>query len=115
MSDTTEVPYQTVSAPEASELIAQGTRIIDVRQPEEWQGGHIAEASLVPLNNSIVRFGLALRELNLPAEEPVIFVCHSGMRSATACEIARVAGLKHVYNLKGGMVSWSNSRLPVTL
>ena len=115
MSDTPDVPYQTITASEASELIAQGTRIIDVRQPEEWQGGHIAEASLVPLNNSIFRFGMALRELNLPAEEPVIFVCHSGMRSATACEIARVAGLQTVYNLKGGMVSWSNGHLPIVL
>src|SRR5216683_598370 len=104
MPDTNELPYQTISTDEAKKLIEQGVRIIDVRQPEEWQSGHIAEATLVPLNNSVYGFGTALKELNLPADEEVIFVCRSGQRSAMASEIARVAGLNKVYNLANGML-----------
>ncbi|HEX7737848.1 MAG TPA: rhodanese-like domain-containing protein [Ktedonobacteraceae bacterium] len=106
-------PYQTIGTDEAKQLIEQGTRVIDVRQPEEWQGGHIAEATLVPLNG-IYSFGQALKDLNLPADEEVIFVCRSGQRSANASEIALVAGLKKVYNLANGMNGWINRNYPIT-
>ncbi len=106
-------PYQTIGTDEAKKLIEQGIRVIDVRQPEEWQSGHIAEATLVPLNG-IYTFGQALKDLHLPADEEVIFVCRSGQRSATASEIALVAGLKRVYNLANGMNGWLNRNYPIT-
>jgi len=106
-------PYQTIGTDEAKRLIEQGTRVIDVRQLEEWQSGHIAQATLVPLDG-IYSFGHALQELNLPADEEVIFVCRSGQRSATASEIALVAGLKKVYNLANGMNGWLNRSYPIT-
>ena len=93
-------------------LIEQGTRVIDVRQPEEWRTGHIAEAALVPING-IYEFGKALKELNLPPDEPVIFVCRSGQRSASASEIALVAGLNKVYNLANGMNGWASRNYPM--
>lgn len=105
-------PYQTIGTDEAKKLIEQGTRVIDVRQLEEWQSGHIAQATLVPLNG-IYSFGQALKDLNLPAEEEVIFVCRSGQRSATASEIALVAGLKKVYNLANGMNGWISRDYPI--
>jgi rhodanese-related sulfurtransferase len=100
-------PYTTIGTDEAKTLIEQGVRVIDVRQPDEWQGGHIAQATLVPLNG-IYAFGKALKELEIPEEEPVIFVCRSGQRSASASEVALVAGLKKVYNLANGMNGWVN-------
>ena len=105
-------PYQTIGTDDAKKLIEQGVRVIDVRQPEEWQSGHIAEATLVPLNG-IYTFGQALKDLNLPADEEVIFVCRSGQRSATASEIALVAGLHKVYNLANGMNGWINRSYPI--
>lgn len=117
MSDLDEqeeaFPYTTIGTDNAKSMIEQGVRIIDVRQPEEWQSGHIAEATLVPIN-SIYAFGNALKELHLPEDEEVIFVCRSGQRSATACEIAMVAGLKKVYNLANGMIGWGNKGYPTT-
>lgn len=110
--DEDAMPYQTIGTDEARRLIEQGTRVIDVRQPEEWQGGHIAEATLVPLNG-IYTFGQALKDLHLPADEEVIFVCRSGQRSATASEIALVAGLTKVYNLANGMNGWANRNYPI--
>lgn len=104
-------PYVTIGTDEAKNMIEQGTRVIDVRQPEEWQDGHIPQATLVPING-IYSFGNALKELNLPADEEVIFVCRSGQRSASACEIAMVAGLKKVYNLANGMNGWINRNYP---
>lgn len=105
-------PYTTIGTDEAKDMIERGVRVIDVRQPEEWQAGHIAEATLVPING-IYSFGHALQELNLPADEEVIFVCRSGQRSASASEIAMVAGLKKVYNLANGMNGWASRGYPM--
>lgn len=107
-----KLPYATIGTDEAKTMIEAGTHVIDVRQPDEWNRGHIAEAELVPLDG-IYAFGKALKELNLPADEDVIFVCASGQRSSVASEIALVTGLNKVYNLANGMNGWVNRRYPV--
>ena len=91
--------------------------MIDVRrQLDEWQSGHILRPhwshSVVA---SMLFLGKALKELDLPEDEPVIFVCHSGQSSASACEIALVAGLTKVYNLANGMNGWVNRNYPIEL
>lgn len=105
-------PYKTIGTDDAKRMIESGAHVIDVRQPEEWHRGHIAEAELVPLSG-IYAFGMALKDLNLPEDEDVIFVCASGQRSASASEIALVAGLKNVYNLANGMNGWVGRRYPI--
>ncbi len=107
-----KLPFSTVGTDDAKRMIEAGAHVIDVRQPEEWNRGHIAEAELVPLNG-IYSFGKALKDLDLPADEDVIFVCASGQRSSTASEIALVAGLNRVYNLANGMNGWVNRRYPI--
>jgi rhodanese-related sulfurtransferase len=107
-------PYATIGTDEAKRMIEQGTRVIDVRQLDEWQSGHIPQATLLPISG-IYSFGQALKNLHLPEDEEVIFVCRSGQRSATACEIALVAGLKKVYNLANGMNGWVARNYPTTL
>ncbi len=105
-------PYATIGTDEARQMIDAGARVIDVRQPHEWQRGHIAQATLVPLNG-IYTFGKALQDLGLPEEEDVIFVCASGQRSASASEIALVSGFTKVHNLANGMNGWMMRRYPV--
>jgi rhodanese-related sulfurtransferase len=106
------LPYSTIGTDEAQKMIEAGAHVIDVRQPDEWFRGHIPEAQLVPLNG-IYSFGHALKDLNLPENEDVIFVCASGQRSASASEIALVAGLNKVYNLANGMNGWVARRYPI--
>jgi len=106
------LPYTTIGTDEAKRMIEAGAHVIDVRQPEEWNRGHIPQAELVPLDG-IYSFGKALKELNVPTDEDVIFVCAMGQRSASAAEIALVAGLSKVYNLANGMNGWVNRRYPI--
>ena len=101
------LPYTTIGTDQAKHMIEAWERVIDVRQPEEWNRGHIAEATLVPLNG-IYSFGKALQDLDLLADLDVIFVCAAGQRSASASEIALLTGLKKVYNLANGMNGWIN-------
>ena len=110
--DEEQYPYKTIGTDDAKGMIEAGARVVDVRQPDEWHRGHIAEATLVPLDG-IYTFGKALQDLQVSEEEEVIFVCASGQRSATASEIALVAGLKNVYNLANGMNGWLMRRYPI--
>ena len=110
--DEEKLPYTTIGTDEAKQMIEAGAHVIDVRQPDEWNRGHIAEAELVPLDGIYI-FGKALQNLNLPSDEDVIFVCASGQRSAAASEVALLVGLNKVYNLANGMNGWVNRRYPI--
>lgn len=105
-------PYTTIDTDEAKRMIDAGVRVVDVRQPDEWNRGHIPEALLVPLNG-IYSFAKALKDLNIPEDEDIIFTCAMGQRSASASEIALAAGFKHVYNLANGMNGWVARRYPI--
>lgn len=77
--------------------------LIDVRQPEEFTGelGHIPGAKLIVLDT------LPDHMNEIPKDQPVVFVCRSGGRSARAASFALENGYKNIYNLKGGMILWN--------
>lgn len=77
-------------------------RLIDVREPHEYQICNIPGARLIPLGELPKR----LAELN-PVEEYVMH-CKSGMRSGKACDLLRQSGFKKVRNMKGGILAWSD-------
>ena len=110
--DDEVLPYTTIGTDQAKTMIASGTHVVDVRRPDEWNRGHIAEAKLVTIDG-IYTFGKALQDLNLPQDEEIIFVCASGQRSAMASEIAALGGFKHIYNLANGMNGWVNRGYPI--
>lgn len=89
----------------ATELQAKKTQvaIIDVRRPDEWVGeyGHIPEAKLMTLDT------LPDRIDELPKDQTIVFICRSGGRSAQAAAFAQSNGLKNVFNMKGGMITWT--------
>jgi len=73
--------------------------ILDVREPDEWESGHIPQAKHIPLGQLESR----LHELD-PNEETVV-VCRSGGRSNVACEF--LSDLNYnVINMPGGMTAW---------
>ena len=109
-----KTPYTTIGTDEAKRMIDAGAHVIDVRRPDEWNRGHIEQAELVTIDG-IYSFGKSLQDLNLPADEDVIFVCASGQRSSMASEIASLTGLHKVYNLANGMNGWVNRRYPVEM
>jgi len=106
------LPYTTIGTDDAKSMIETGAHVVDVRRPDEWDRGHIANAHLVTIDG-IYAFGSALKDLNLPADKDVIFVCAAGQRSAVASEIALLLGLHKVYNLANGMHGWINRGYPI--
>ena len=82
---------------------------VDVREPAEWQTGHIAGARLVPLSQLRVDPKGALPRDN------IVFVCAKGGRSATASAIAEEIGKTHVQSMTGGMDAWQKAGLPIVV
>jgi adenylyltransferase/sulfurtransferase len=76
--------------------------LIDVREPHEWQIGHIPYAKLIPLGELPKR----VNELNTADE--IVAHCKSGVRSAKAVDFLKQAGFKKVRNMKGGILAWSD-------
>ena len=75
--------------------------ILDVREPHEFQicnlGGH-----LIPLGD------LSRRVNELDSSREIVAHCRSGKRSAEAIEFLRGAGFRKIWNLKGGILAWSD-------
>ena len=94
---------------EAKELLADGAHIIDVREPHEYEAGHIPTAPLIPVNSVFAR-----RE-ELPKEGKIVFTCAVGQRSALACEMAAASGIPadRLYTLEGGTEAWIKAGEPV--
>jgi len=84
-------------------------QVIDVREPEEWNGslGHIAQAKLIPLGE------LASRAGEIDKDRPVVMACRSGARSAQAVLILQRLGFRNVVNLAGGIIRWRSSGIAV--
>lgn len=74
--------------------------LVDVREPSEYQSGHLLHALSVPLSQ------LASCIEALPADVPLVTFCQRGGRSLKAAEILLKTNNPGVYNLKGGMDSW---------
>ncbi len=79
--------------------------MLDVREPEEWDAGHIPGAHWIPLGALQRRVG------ELDATQEWICVCHLGQRSALAAEFLQAQGLT-AGNLTGGMDAWTRAGLP---
>lgn len=74
--------------------------LIDVRSEEEAIRGIIHGAIHIPLHL------LPLRAHELEGENPLIFYCHSGVRSAQACSFMASQGRENLFNLQGGVLGW---------
>jgi rhodanese-related sulfurtransferase len=70
----------------------QKARIVDVRTPAEFKGGHIKGSINIPLNS------IGSADKKLKGDQPIIVVCASGMRSGQALQILKGKGLNAVYN-----------------
>ena len=76
--------------------------ILDVREPHEYQICHL-NGYLIPLGD------LPKRVSELDSARTIVAHCRSGMRSAQAVEFLRTAGFRKVWNLKGGILAWSDT------
>jgi rhodanese-related sulfurtransferase/rubrerythrin len=103
-------PVDTITPDEAREMI-KGKKpeefcLLDVRQPKEYERGHIPGATLIPIAQLEERLG------ELDPRKPTIAYCAIGGRSRAAASILQDAGFDQSYNLKGGFNAWNGLAAP---
>ena len=92
-----------IGVDQLAEMRNDGTAhtVLDIREPEELAVCIIAGSVAIPMQQ-------VLDELEgLPRENPLIVVCHHGMRSAMVTEFLRKNGFDNAWNLAGGIDAWA--------
>ncbi len=74
--------------------------LVDVREVNEYEAGHVEGSVLTPLSS----FDPAEQ---LPRDKPIVLICRSGNRSMTALTRARQAGFTDIWHYKGGVLGWA--------
>jgi hydroxyacylglutathione hydrolase len=83
------------------------TIVLDVREPEEYEQGHVPGAINLP------QADLASRLDELPRYRPLLLICRSGARSLRAAQFLRQVGFERVANVQGGTLAWRAAGKPL--
>lgn len=100
------VSQTALAPPQAAELIERGATVIDVRRPYEWDGGRLAGARHIEMNELSAAAG------SIDRDRPVLFYCRGGNRSGMAADAFREAGYD-AYHLAGGLAAWAEAGRPL--
>lgn len=89
-----------ITTTELAKLLAtRPIALIDVREPEEFAAGHIAQAQLLPLGD------LPSMVDSLSKNSALYVICRSGRRSQIAVDFLNAQGFQAI-NVQGGMLDW---------
>lgn len=101
-------PVQGMDARQAKDYLdsrpLDSVTILDVRQPGEYEAGHIPGAKLIPLPE------LKDRSREIAPDKPVVVYCAIGGRSRIAAQMLSGESFPEVYNLSGGFKAWQENR-----
>lgn len=90
-------------------LSVNGMQVLDVRDSEEWDEGHVENAE--HMNFKVMSD--QIQNLTLTTEQPIAITCATGKRSSTAASIMLRHGYTKLYNVTGGMAAWEAAKLPM--
>ena len=95
-----------INVDELADRLANGNAVlVDVRETDEYEMGHVPGALLVPL-------GTVPDHLEVFSGSPTYVICRSGARSQRACEFLQTQG-REVVNVAGGTMAWIDAGLEV--
>lgn len=106
------------SVTDVQACLDRDTLLIDIREPAEFQRGHLPGAVLLP--RGLLEFeihGLVERvtagQPVSPDQQPIVLYCGTGGRSALAAEAMATLGYRNVRSMAGGIVAWAAAGLPL--
>jgi len=101
---------KTISAAEAYAIFGKsGVIFLDVREPDEFNAGHIPGAINIPRGLLESRVGEQITDKNTT----IVVYCRSGVRSALASATLVKMGYKGILNMDGGWKAWQKAGYPV--
>ena len=98
-------PVREVNAADAVTLARNGYRVIDVREQSEWDAGHVAGATLLPIREVPQR----ITEIVPDRDTPLLLHCASGARSGRTATWLAEAGYTNVVNMKDLVSRWKDA------
>ena len=96
-----------ITVAKAYEKYQGGVYILDVRTQAEWDQMHIANSTLIPLDQ------LQNRITELPSDRDIVVVCRTGKRSQTGMNILQDAGYTRAVCMSGGLTAWKAAGYPL--
>ena len=102
------MPIELLDLDTAREEIASGTKLIDVREQNEWDESHIDAALHVPQGELVER----IDEIAPDTSERLLLHCRTDNRSSTMAAELSGLGYDNVAVVEGGIVAWENAGLP---
>ncbi len=93
---------QEITVDDLAARLDDGARLVDVREPHEFENARVPGGVLVPLASVPDRLD------EFPADRTTYVICRSGARSMRACEFAAAQG-REVVNVAGGTLAWIES------
>jgi rhodanese-related sulfurtransferase len=88
-------------------VATEGYVFLDVREPYEWEAGHVEGSVHIPIGEVQRRFE------ELDRDRPLVVVCQVGQRSALVADFLAAQGYE-AHNLLGGLQQWAAEGLPLT-
>ncbi len=103
---------QSMTTLELKEKMEKGENfvLVDCREQEEWNAGHIPGAIFIPLS----KFAHEYEKIG-DKKQTIIMQCRSGRRSLNACHFLDEEGYSDLYNLEGGILEWAERGLPIKI
>jgi rhodanese-related sulfurtransferase len=98
--------YREIDPSSFATAVDNGAFVLDVREPSEFESGHVASSQLIPLGDLPQRLG------ELPTDRTLHVICRTGNRSAHAVQLLDRVGLDAV-NVAGGTVAWAQAGRPL--
>src|SRR6266446_1893574 len=87
---------------------AKGFTILDVREGDEWEQGHLDKAIFLPRGFLEVKADKILTDKS----KPIVVYCAGGVRSAFAAKTLQDLGYSNVSSMRGGFTEWKNNGMP---
>lgn len=108
---TNTSPVREADVRSVADAVAAGAPLLDVREPFEFNGGHVVGAASIPMHLVPLRIDELARDIT--KDRRVYVMCHSGNRSWQVAHYLTQHGFDAV-NVTGGMLSWEAAGLPVS-
>jgi rhodanese-related sulfurtransferase len=108
--------YKNVSVQDLAKAKETNHILLDVREVDEYEAGHVADSLLIPLGELASRIGeltTHTAEISSNSDVPIYVICRSGNRSRQASDILIKAGFKDIRNVEGGILAWQEAGFAV--
>ena len=94
---------------QAVQLMNKGALVLDLRDGQEYEKGHIISAKNIPTAN----LEQSVDSIKRYKEKPVILCCETGLQAGKAASSLTKMGFSNLVNLRGGLKAWREENLPL--